>query len=72
MSAIAGVAGKILISEVLNYAFTAIDAGLERKAIIDEVLALEAAGMSPELVLSTLNEKRKAAHGDLGDELRKP
>lgn len=72
MSAIAGAAGKILVSEVLNYAFTALDAGLERKAIVDEAIALEAGGMSPELVMSTLNDKRKLAHGELGAELNKP
>lgn len=74
MSAVLGAAaaagGRILVSEILNYAFTAADAGLERKAIIDEALALEANGATPEQTLTALQDKRRADHAALGDALK--
>lgn len=70
MSTVAGMVGKALVSEVLTYAFAALDTGIERKAMIDEARALEEQGMTPEQVMATLNDKRKAAHQDLGDALK--
>ena len=70
MSAVGEMIGKVAVSEVLNWAFAALDAGLERSAMIDEARALEAQGMTPEQVMTALNDKRKAAHQDLGDALK--
>lgn len=69
-SVLAGAAGKILVSEILNYAFASGETLLERKAEIDAARALEAQGMTPEQVMATLNDQRKAAHQDLGDALK--
>ena len=64
-------AAKIL-SRTADYLFTALDMGMERKDIIDQIHALEDAGMTPEDALKKLTDDRKAAHQALGEELGKP
>jgi hypothetical protein len=64
-------AGSVLVSQVMEYAFTSAGVLLERKGEVDRARALEAQGMAPEAVLDTLVAERKQAHGDLGDALNK-
>jgi len=69
---VGGAAAAKILSRTADYLFTALDMGMERKDIIDQIHALEDAGMTPEDALKKLTDDRKAAHQALGEELGKP
>ena len=62
-------AESILVSRIIDWAFTAAELGLNRQEVVDEARAMEEAGATPEEVMKSLHDKRKDAHAALGKAL---